>query len=98
MRVVATAFLASPGALAAGASGGTTIVPRGNIGFAGAAIDLLDATNFQGMEKPAGAATDLLDALNSECMEELSGSAAIVLGDNGERAVAAADVLLDASN
>ena len=69
VRVAATTFLGTPGALAAGASGGTTTVPRSNGGFAGAATDLLDATNFQGMEKPAGAATDLLDALNSGCME-----------------------------
>ena len=53
VRVAATAFLDMPGALAAGASG------------AGAATDLLDATFFQGMEKPAVAATDLLDAPNS---------------------------------
>ena len=43
-------------------------------GAGAAATDLLDATLFQDMEKPAAAATDLLDAL---------GSTAIVLGDTG---------------
>ena len=71
VRVAATAFWDLPGALAAGSSG------------AGAAADLLDATFFQGMGKPAAAATDLLDAPNSECMKKFFGSPAIVLGDTG---------------
>ena len=57
----------------------------------GAATDLLDATSFQGMEKPA-AATDLLDAQNSECIEELSGPATIVLGDNSGCAAVESDL------
>ena len=60
--VDAIAYLGLPGALAAGAFG------------AAAATDLLDATLFQDLGKPAVAATDLLDA---------PGSTAIVLGDNG---------------
>ena len=63
-------MMATAAALAAGSSG------------AGAATDLLDATFFQGVGKPA-AATDLLDEPISDGMEKLLGSPAIVLGDNG---------------
>ena len=52
VRVVLTAFVGMPGALATGAFGGTTIVQGDNGGRAGAATDLLDVTYFQGMGKP----------------------------------------------
>ena len=71
--------MGTQGALAARASGCTTIVPGSNGGFAGAADDLLDASNSKFLEELSGiativlghtggcaaAATDLHDAANS---------------------------------
>ena len=92
LRVAATAYSGTPGALAASAVGCTAIVSVSNGSLAGAATDLLDAMLVEGMEEPDGVAIDLLDALNSECIEELSGPATIVLGDNGGCAAVESDL------
>ena len=92
LRVAATAYSGTPGALAASAVGCTAIVSLSDGSFAGAATDLLDAMLVEGMGEPAGASTDLLDAPNSDCIEELSGPATIVLGDNGGCTAAETDL------